>query len=81
MSSGRPILMVRVSEETRREVYSRAYELGICISDLLRMGIRRYLNELTAIHEKERKRSNSTQKASVRIAMEEEQVVEAERSE
>ena len=55
--------------------------MGICVSDLLRMGIRCYLNDLATILEKERKRSKSIQKVGVRITVEEEQVVNAERSE
>ena len=65
------VLMFRAPEQMREEVHKRAYELGISLSDLLRLAIRHYLTELDAIHEKERKRSNSIQKVGVRIAEEE----------
>ncbi len=69
MSKGRPILMVRVSEETRERVQRAAYDTGLCQSDILRLAIKNYLAALDLVKQKSRERENNKQKESVYAAI------------
>ena len=61
MSRGSPILLVRVSEEMRMRIERAACELGLSVSEVLRMALNNYLAALGLVRGKSQDRENDKQ--------------------
>ena len=61
MSKGSPVLLVRVSEEMKSRIERAACELGLSVSEVLRMALNNYLAALGLVRDKSQDRENGKQ--------------------